>query len=511
MVYKKYSIIKFIVFFVLLLGSLDAATAQIHITAGLAFYYQGKYAQAFTEFLEALKQDPNSVAAQYNMGRVFEKQGKLKDAFIQYQRTLSLDPAHEAARRGYQRLIRFKEKTEIRLQTRDEVLKETIEKNDIRAEAARDELLTKRVKQIEDLFLRKEYELVRDLISDTIKSFPQSGDLHFYMARYCFIQELYSRSLEELNLALKLGVSEEDVVRYLLGISYESLGDYRRAEEQLRKAVELAPANGVYYERLGRILQRQGKSSVALEELQEGVRVSPGNVQARVELNKLSRELSLKTYHEGRLAFEQRDYIAAHQLLQKAIDVGQLSSNDLEEAKVLFRISDFWVKKSRRVDAVKENQRRNTQQIDLDQNVSFEDVREAPRVYEGRYVSWKGTVVDINQKNSHFEVMVDLDPNNDFQEDLEMDSMVLLLVHGKLPNDQRLSYLGSVEFEGKYKGDQYIKNPFNQHYSLRRQPVVHLTDGKFRNESFGPGFLRVLPEVDYRETIPKGSAESRSN
>jgi len=485
---------------------LEATSAQIHNTAGLAFFYQGKYAQAFEEFLSALKKDPNNSVAHFNMGRVFEKQGKLKDAFIQFQRTLSLDPSHDGARRGYQRLIRFKEKTELRVQTREEILKEKIKKNDVRAQAARDELLAKRLKQIEELFSKREYSLVRDLITDTLQTFPESGDLHFYLARYYFIQELYSRSLEELTRALEFGVSEEDVVRYLLGLNYESLGDYTRAEIHLRKAVELAPTNGVYYERLGRVLKKLGKSHVALEELQEGVRVSPGNVQAQVELNKLSRELSLKTYHEGRLAFEQREYERAHKYLQRAIEVGQLSKEDLEEAKVLFRISDFWVRKSRRVKVVKENQRRNTQKIDLNQSVAFEDVIEAPRVYEGRYVSWKGVVVDVAQKGTHYEVLVDLDPENDFQEDLEMDSMVLLWVHGSIPQDQRLSYLGTVEFEGKYKGDRYLKNPFNQHYSIRRQPVVYLTDGKFRNESFGPGFLRVFPEVDYRDTLPKSAS-----
>ena len=107
--------------------------------------------------------------------------------------------------------------------------------------------------------------------------------------------------------------------------------------------------------------------------------------------------------------------------------------------------------------------------------------------------------------------MCSSDLNNDFQEDLEMDSMILLWVYGKVPKDKRLSYLGTVEFEGKYKGDQYLKNPFNQHYSIRRQPVVYLTDGKFRNESYGPGFLRVLPKVDYRDTIPKNPPPSRPN
>jgi len=102
-----------------------------------------------------------------------------------------------------------------------------------------------------------------------------------------------------------------------------------------------------------------------------------------------------------------------------------------------------------------------------------------------------------------------MDEENDFQEDLEMDSFVLLWIHGQIPGDKRLSYLGKVEFEGKYKGDKYLKNPFNNHYSVRRQPVVYLTDGKFRNEAFGPGFLRVFPEVDYRETLSKDSPKNK--
>ena len=506
---RTISSFKFLLLAFLFLSENGASSAQIHNTAGLAFYYQGKYAQAFEEFLSALKRDPNNVVAHYNLGRVFERQGKLQDAFIQYQRTLSLDPAQDGARRGDQRLIRFKEKIELRVQSREEILEEQLKKNDVRAEAARDELLSKRLRQIEELFSKREYALVRDLIADSMQVFQQSGDLHFYMARYHFIEERYSRSLQELNTALELGVGEEDVTRYLIGLNYESLGDYRRAEIHLRKAVELAPSNGVYYERLGRVLQRQGKDTTALQELREGVRVSPGNLETQVRLKKLSRELSLKTYHEGRLAFEHRKYEKAHQLLEKAIEVGQLSGDDLEEAKVLFRISDFWVRKSRRVQQITENQRRNTQKIDLDQRVEFEEVRDAPRVYEGRYVSWSGVVIDVVQKASHYEILVDMDSENDFQEDLEMNSLVLLWVHGTIPQDQRLSYLGTVKFEGKYKGDKYLKNPFNNHYSVRRQPVVYLTDGKFRNEAFGPGFLRVFPEVDYRETLQKSSTKNR--
>lgn len=103
-----------------------ATTAQIHNTAGLAYFYQGKYAQAFEEFLAAVKKDPNNIVAHFNLGRIFERQGKYRDAFVQYQRTLSLDPAHDQARQGYKRLIRFKAKPKLRIQSEDEILEEKI-------------------------------------------------------------------------------------------------------------------------------------------------------------------------------------------------------------------------------------------------------------------------------------------------------------------------------------------------------------------------------------------------
>ena len=93
--------------FLLLIAASFSTTPQIHNTTGLAYFYQGKYAQAFEEFLSAARKDPNNVIAHFNLGRIFERQAKYKDAFIQYQRTLSLDPGHDQARIGYQKLIRL--------------------------------------------------------------------------------------------------------------------------------------------------------------------------------------------------------------------------------------------------------------------------------------------------------------------------------------------------------------------------------------------------------------------
>jgi len=475
-----------------------ATTAQIHNTAGLAYFYQGKYAQAFEEFLAAVKKDPNNIVAHFNLGRIFERQGKYRDAFVQYQRTLSLDPAHDQARQGYKRLIRFKAKPKLRIQSEDEILEEKIIKNDIRSEAAKEELLAKRILRIEEHFSRKSYEAAFEVVRRTLEVFPNEGDLYFYLGRYYFVMEQYKRASEELNRALRLGVKEEDVTQYLLALAYENLGDFGRAERALRRATSLAPSNSVYYERLGIILVKQGKDATAYQKFREGVKVNPASVETRVKLNKLSKELSLQTFHNGKLAFERREYEQANELLTQARDYGQLSSEELEETKMLLRITDYWLSKARRIERVREVQRKRTQNIKHQERVSFAEAVEHPEIYLGRYISWSGKVLHVKEKLNHYEVLVDLNQDNEFQEDLEMRTWVKLHIDGKRPDDKRLSYLGTVEFEGKYKDWEFLKNPWNKEVSIRKQPVVYLTEGKFRNENFASGFLRVFPEIDYK-------------
>ena len=152
--------------FFLIVTNASTTTPQIHNTTGLAYFYQGKYAQAFEEFLSAARKDPNNVVAHFNLGRIFERQGKYKDAFVQYQRTLSLDPSHDQARIGYQKLIRFREQVKLRVKSDDEVLEEKIGKKDIRSEAAKDKLLKKRLLQIDGHFAKKIIEKLWTLHSE---------------------------------------------------------------------------------------------------------------------------------------------------------------------------------------------------------------------------------------------------------------------------------------------------------------------------------------------------------
>ena len=485
--------------FFLITATSFSTTPQIHNTTGLAYFYQGKYAQAFEEFLSAARKDPNNVIAHFNLGRIFERQAKYKDAFIQYQRTLSLDPGHDQARIGYQKLIRFREQVKLRVKSNDEVLEEKINKKDIRSEVAKEKLLNKRIRQIDEYFARKNYRAALDVTQRGLRFFPQNGDLQLYLGRYYFIEEQYARCVGEIRKAIENGVSEPDVAFYLLALAYENLGDFEKAERALRKAVDLAPSNSVFYDRLGIILQKLNKDPKAVSNFREGVRINPTSVDTRVRLNKLSKELSLKTFHNGKLKFEEREYPAAKRLLREALDYGQLSPADMEEALMLVKISDYWLNKKRKIERVRVQQVRNTQDILHEEKVTFADATNFPREYMGRYVQWRGRVIHIKEKSRHYELLVDMDVDNEYQEDLEMQSWILVRVDGKRPDDTRLSYLSEAEIEGKYKNRKFIKNPWNGQVSIRRQPVVYLTEGKFSHSQFGPGVLRVFPDIDYRQ------------
>ncbi|PCJ19851.1 MAG: hypothetical protein COB02_06600 [Candidatus Cloacimonadota bacterium] len=495
---KSLKTLLFSFIFILSIQIVDSQSAQLINTVGLAYFYKGQYSAAFDEFLRTLRLDPNNTVAHFNLGRIFEKQGRYKDSFVQYQRTLSLDPNHRSARAGYERLIRYKRQVKLSVKTKDEILEEKIDKKDIRSEVAKEELLERRVRQINELFDQRRYTDARKVIERTIRYYPDNGDLYFHLGRYFYVVDQFVASIKKLKKSLSFGTREEDVANYLIGLDYEQLGDYGRAKRAFQKALDLSPSNSVYYEKLGNVLQKMGRNTAAYRQYKEGIKVNPSNVITRVKLNKISKELSLKTYTQGKLAFERRDYINAKRLLEKSISFQNLNTDQLEEAKSLLTISEYWVKKNKKVSRIKENQRKKTQNLRLITKVDFDEAVRSRGIYEGKYIAWSGIVLAVKQYRNRYEITVDIDRWKDHQEDLEGHTICILSIRGKKPADKRISYLAWVEFEGKFIKSKYIKNPFNRNYSVRKQPVIEVTDSRFFYKAYGAGSYRVFPEMNYK-------------
>jgi TolB-like protein/class 3 adenylate cyclase/Flp pilus assembly protein TadD len=63
---------------------LDPISVPIALAQARPLYLAGKYDQAIKFYLNALKLDPNSLAARYGLGLVYEQQGKIQEALAEY-------------------------------------------------------------------------------------------------------------------------------------------------------------------------------------------------------------------------------------------------------------------------------------------------------------------------------------------------------------------------------------------------------------------------------------------
>ena len=72
-------------------------------------------------------------------------------------------------------------------------------------------------------------------------------------------------ALSEMDLAVQIRANDP-ALRYTYGYSLAASGKYKDAEVQLRKAIELDPAFALPYNELGEVLDKQGRSSDALDQ-----------------------------------------------------------------------------------------------------------------------------------------------------------------------------------------------------------------------------------------------------
>ena len=64
----------------------------------------GRSDEAIAQYREALRRDPRSELAHYNLGVVFKKVGRWRQARSEFEETLRLDPGHQQARYNLQQL-----------------------------------------------------------------------------------------------------------------------------------------------------------------------------------------------------------------------------------------------------------------------------------------------------------------------------------------------------------------------------------------------------------------------
>ena len=92
--------------------------------------------------------------------------------------------------------------------------------------------------------------------------------------------QLLEQQRYEQGIALLLGVVEKapDVTApYIdLGIAYERLGNFERAEASLKKAIEINPSHPVAYDELGLLYRETGRFAAARESYEKALAIHAG-------------------------------------------------------------------------------------------------------------------------------------------------------------------------------------------------------------------------------------------
>ena len=79
------------------LGAIVPETADLHNLLGIALAARGKFAEAISEFREALRQEPDSASTHWNLGAALASNGAREDAIEHLRRSVQLDASNGQA------------------------------------------------------------------------------------------------------------------------------------------------------------------------------------------------------------------------------------------------------------------------------------------------------------------------------------------------------------------------------------------------------------------------------
>jgi Flp pilus assembly protein TadD len=451
-----------------------AQSAQLHNTAGLAKFYQGRYADAFKEFVSALRKDPSFAEPHYNLGRLYEKQQRFEEAISQYEQCLQLDPRNVASQRAVERLGYYV------APPREEVAPSSLRQ-------ARDADLDRQKRIIGQLIVDEKMDSAEERLLLLLRAHPADGSLHNALARVYTKKEDYSRAVTEYRLS-ETHLPTSTVVKYRLASLLYRIGEFVEAETKAKEVVSMDPANYRAYNLLGLISKSREDLPAAKKYFAEAARLNPDDKSSEDALVGLSASVTLYHYNSGLYLFHQRDWAGAKEELTKALAQGNLNPGQIAIAQQYQLIASFSSSRINDELARLEKDRANVEKGYVKKRLTFEEVSKSPKIWkDGAFVHFKGVFVSLSKDRKTLVCAAEAILTNEYQgrptqgnafgykQDTEMREWFTISLPERLPDDPRLIQGANVTIEGKLEKPTYVRNVFNKSYSRQPQPSVEAT------------------------------------
>ncbi len=222
----------------------------------------GNYDLAETHFLQALRVDPTSAAAMYELGTVYTFQNNKNQALIFSKKAALADPKNI----WYQLLYA-----------------ESLKENKQPAEVA------------------IVYEKLVQQYPDRIDFYYELANAYLYANKLSDALKTYSK-IEE-----RIGVTEEEAMQKIK--IYKSTNNSDKAIEEAKKLINAFPKEGKYYGILGELYQEKGMNDKALQAYNDLLRIDPENAYVHLSLADYYRnqKQNEKAFEEIKIAFKSKD------------------------------------------------------------------------------------------------------------------------------------------------------------------------------------------------------------
>ena len=274
---------------------------QVLVHLATAFIQLGKFSGARSRLELALEKEPGNVGALYALGLVEQEEGNTQLALERFQMVLEHEPDHpdanlalakslQAQGRGEDALERLRhaahgapESVQLQLALGVAAYEQGFPEE---AEAAFRQAVAIEPQNAEAQFglgtlylARKEY----DLAITTLESLAMAETGHdgaaFNLAQAYVARDRKEDALEVLE-ALAARSPEHPKVQFTRALLFEVLGDANRAERAYRGEIEIRPDYVPAYLNLAALLEKEGRSEEALEQLRVALSQSSEGPQA---------------------------------------------------------------------------------------------------------------------------------------------------------------------------------------------------------------------------------------
>jgi tetratricopeptide (TPR) repeat protein len=278
----------------------DYMPAQFKLAEALVETAQVEEAREIYEAI--LKKFPDSAEAHYGLGRVYAAQGDTRVAVELYNQACKLfptyGPAHYALTLAYRKLGQ-NEKAEEQLRLYEQSKNIVPPLDDPLRDEMR-ELDSSAVSYLQRGVFLEQVGRTEDAIKATEKAVELDPKL---VLAHANLLSLYGRvgnfrkAEEQYRAVMALTSDKFPKAHYDYGVLLMIKGNYKGAEEALRRAIQINPSYAQAHNNLGYVLEHAGHLAEAMAEYRKSIQSMPGFRQAHFNLGRIL--VNQREYQEG--------------------------------------------------------------------------------------------------------------------------------------------------------------------------------------------------------------------